>query len=197
MIISINNKIIYENSNKSCLFNHTINIKKDTIFQNNLYYDIYEDAIKYENRNLCKVFLIILVINEKLINTFCFKSPLELKSLHICLLILIYSCNFFFNCLFYFSDNISDKYHYNSNSLYLFTLVNNLSISFISTLLCSVIVMLLRYLISSRKVIENTFREEEKTLKKMKIKFNKEQRTKIFLKLIKILSNLRIKLLNL
>ena len=191
--LSINKTIIYEKNNKSCLSNHTINIKKDTIFQNNLYYDIYEEAIKYENRNLCIIFLIIFVVKEKLINTFCFKSPLELKSLHICLLIFIYSCNFSFNTLFYFSGNISDKYHYNGNSLYLFTLVNNLSICFISTLLCSVIVMFLRYLISSRKVIENTFRQEEVILKKMNIKFNKEQRKKIFLKLIKILSKLRIK----
>ena len=186
--------------NKSCcsflykLFNHTNYINKDSVFKYNLYYDRYEDAIIYEDRNICKLFLIFLVVKEKIINTFCFKSPLELKSLHICLLIFIYSCNFSLNSLFYFSDNISDKYHYNNNSLYLFTLINNLSICLISTLLSNAIVMLLRYLISSRKEIEDTFREEEKMIIKNKNNFiNKKNKKKIFIKLIKILSKLRKK----
>ena len=60
--------------NKSCcsflykLFKHTNYINKDSVFKYNLYYDRYEDAIKYENRNLCKIFLIFLVIKEKIIN---------------------------------------------------------------------------------------------------------------------------------
>ena len=100
-----------------------------------LFNDDYNEAIKYEKRKFHKIFLIILIHKEKIINTFFFNSPLELKSIRICLLLFIYSSNFALNTIFYFSDKISDKYHYKDNDLFLFTIINNISISLISTLL--------------------------------------------------------------
>ena len=174
--------------------NISIHINKGTLFKYNSYYDNFEDAIKYEKRKICKLYIIFIVVKEKIINTFCFLSPLEVKSLHICLLIFIYSCNFSLNSLFYFSDNISDKYHNKGKSLFLFILLNNLSICLISTILCNMIVLLLKYLINSTTIIERTFREEEKNLRDKKNKFiNKKMKNTLFIKLINVYSCLKKK----
>ena len=127
-----------------------------------LYTDDYEEAIIYEKRSFFRIVSIMLILKEKIINTFCFKSPLELQSLRICLLIFIYSSNFALNTMFYFSDKISDKYHYKNNNLFLFTIINNLSISLISTLLSTIIITFLRAMTNSRNKMEKIFREQEK-----------------------------------
>ena len=131
----------------------------------NLYNDDYEEAKLYEKRNFLKILCIMLILKEKIINTFCFKSPLELQSLRICLLIFIYSSNFALNTIFYFSDKISDKYHYKNNNLIIFTIINNLSISLISTLLSTIMITFLRVMTNSRYKMEKIFREQEKKMR--------------------------------
>ena len=51
----------------------------------NLFIDNYYKAIKHEKRNFIKIFFVMLLLEEQIINTLCFLSPLELKSIHICL----------------------------------------------------------------------------------------------------------------
>ena len=155
----------------------------------------YEDAITYENRKFFDIFFIILVLQEKVINTLFFHSPLELQSLRICLLLFIYSCNFSLNTLFYFSDKISDKYHYKDNNLFFFTLVNNISIILISTSISSVIVFILKKLTNSRKNIEIIFKKEEKIMKINNNYFvSKRKKKNIFITIGKILKILKIKI---
>ena len=174
--------------------NKNIKLYKRGLFKYNLYYDNYEDAIKYENRKICYIFIIFFVIKEKIIKTFCFLSPLELKSLHICLLIFIFSCNFALNSLFYFSDNISDKYHYKEDSLLLISAINNISICLISTSVSSFIIFLLKYLINITKAIETSIREEEKKFSQNKRHaINKKTKIKIFFKLLKVYNGFKKK----
>ena len=162
----------------------------------NLYSDDYEEAIKYEKRKFCKIFWIIIALKEKIINTFFFNSPLELKSIRICLLLFIYSSNFALNTIFYFSDKISDKYHYKDNDLFLFTIINNISISLISTLLSTIIITFLRIMTNSKDKIEKNFREEEKKMKNDKqYIIKKSRKIDIYRKINKILKSLKIKII--
>ena len=159
-------------------------------------YDDLEEAIIYEKRNFCNIFFIAFILKEKIINTFFFKSPLELQSLRINLLLFIYSNNFALNTLFYFSRKISDKYHYKKNDIFLFTLINNISICLISTLLSTLIILILKYMTNSKKEIEKIFREEEKKLKKNKNYFvSNLKRKKIYSEILKILKFLRKKII--
>ena len=162
----------------------------------NIYNDDYEEAIKYETRKFYEIFCIILAFKEKIMNTFFFNSPLELKSIRICLLLFIYSSNFALNTIFYFSDKISDKYHYKDNDLFLFTIINNISISIISTLLSTIIITFLRIMTNSRSKIEKNFREEEKKMKKdKKYLIKKSKKIDIYRKIKNILKSLRIKII--
>jgi hypothetical protein len=88
----------------------------------------YEEAIKYETRDFWRIYFIFLLSKENILNTFFFKSPLESQQIRISIFILNYSCDFALNALFYFNEKISDKYHYEGDSLYLFTFLNNVTI---------------------------------------------------------------------
>ena len=191
------NKIIIKKNN-NCIFNHIIKIADDNIIlKYNLYYNIYFDALKYEKRSFCQIFLSMIFLKEKIINTFFFNSPFEIKSLHVCLLLFIYSCNFCLNTLFYFSDKISEKYHYKGNDIYIYTLINNLSIAIMSTLLSSIIVSLLCFLITSKNEIQNIIigKKRFKENKKRNInKGRKKTKENHFLLLSKILNTLKIKI---
>ena len=161
-----------------------------------LFIDNYYEAIKHEKRNFIKIFFVMLLLEEQVINTLCFLSPFEIKSIHICLLIFIYACNFALNTFFYFSYKISEKYHYKGNDKYLFTLLNNISICLISTILSNIIVRLFKFLIDSKKDIIQSFKEEEKKMRKYKIFFVNELKKKyIFFKFEKIFKLLRIKVI--
>ena len=157
----------------------------------------YEDAIIYENRSFCDIFFIILVLQEKIINTLFFRSPLELQSLRICLLIFIYACSFSLNTLFYFSDKISEKYHYeNNNNIFFFSIVNNIYISLISTAVSSVSVFILRMLTTSRKNIVKLFKKEEKLMKlNQNYIVNKRKKKKIFITVGNIIKCLSFKII--
>ena len=126
----------------------------------------YELALIYENRSFCRLFFIFYVAKNDLLNTFCIKTPMNLKILRINLLLLSIGSDFIFNSLFYFSDNISDQYHYEgehefSNSFFL-----NLFSTIISTCLSIFIAFLFRMLTESNDDFEEGFREEEAKMRK-------------------------------
>ena len=180
--------------NNCCLIKMNIP-ENNIILKINLYYNNYEDAIKYEKRKFLEILCSMIVLKQKIINIFCFFSPLELKSLHICLVLFIYSCNFALNTLFYFSDKISDKYHYKGKDLYLYSLINNIIICIISTILSSVIVMLLSFLINSKNEIQDIIRikNDSKIIENFNV--NTEEGKTKFMKLSKIFNKLRIKVI--
>ena len=128
----------------------------------------FETAIEYENRTFWRILYIVLLSKDNLLNTFLLKSPLESHPLRICLLLFSYTSDLTLNTLFYFSDNISDKYHYTGNYLFWYTLFNNLLISVISTILSLILGIILSSMTESKKSIENEFKQEEIKLRKNK-----------------------------
>ena len=180
--------------NDCCLLKMNIP-ENNLILKINLYYIDYEEAIKYEKRKFSEILCSMLVLKQKLINIFCFSSPLELKPLRICLVLFIYSCNFSMNTLFYFNKNISDKYHYQGNDLYLFSLINNISICVISTALSSTIVFLLNFLIKSKKEIQENLRDTKNSKIAKNLNVNTDEGKKIFIRLTNTLNRLRKKVI--
>ena len=120
---------------------------------------------------------------------------MELKSLRICIYIFSISCDLSLNTIFYFNDNISDKYYYNGNNIYLFTIINNFSISFISTFFSLTSIIILQLLTNSKNEVEDLFREEEKKMREdNKYKVNKEKRKEILVKIYQINKKLKVKI---
>jgi hypothetical protein len=138
----------------------------------------YETAIKYDQRQFWRIFYILLLNKENIINIFLFKTPLDIFSLRICLFIFTYSCDLAFNTIFYSNANISDRYHYEGEALLLFSLVNNIVVSLTSFLTSLLLVTVFQHLIDSRKSYENIFRIEEKKMRKLK-NYKVNQKTKI------------------
>ena len=156
----------------------------------------YEDAIIYDKRSFWRIYLICLFSKENILSTFFLNCPLELKSMRYILFIFVYSCDFALNTIFYFNNKISDKYYYKGHSLFWFNLLNNLTISFISFLISFIVVIFLQLLTSSRDDFENTFKEEEKKLKKNKnYKVGNKNKLKIAENIIKINNHLRYKII--
>ena len=158
-------------------------------------YDFYT-AIKYEKRSFWRIYYICILSTENIINTFIFKTRLEVQSLRLSLFIFSYTCDLALNAFFYLNQNISDKYHYQGNNLFLFTLLNNMTIDFVSTVASYILVKLLNYLNSSKESIEKVFRAQEKKMRKDK-KYKVEHKTiiKIYEKLNKIYKYLKIKII--
>ena len=156
----------------------------------------YESAIKYDNRDFWRIFYIILLSKENILNTFCFKSPLEIKSLKYSLFIFSYLSDFALNALFYFNQNISDKYHYKGENLYWFSLLNNLIISIFSTLVSYLLVRILGVLTNSKDSIETLFRNQEELLRENK-KYKVDKNTKLLIinELGEIFKILKIKII--
>ena len=156
----------------------------------------FEEAIKFEKRTFSRIYYICLLSKDNILNIILIESPLELKSLRICMIIFIYSCDLALNTLFYFNDNISDKYNYNGDNLYLFTILNILSISIISTVLSFIIVNILQFLTNSKDSVEELFRGEEK---KMRENYNytvsKKKKKEILIRIHIINKILKIKIL--
>jgi hypothetical protein len=145
----------------------------------------YETAMIFEKRSFWRIYYICLLSKENILNTFFFKSPLESQSLRLSLFLFNYSCDLAFNALFYFTQNISDKYHYKGNNLFLFTIVNNFIISVISTLSTFILVYSLNFLTNSKDKILSIFREKEYNTKDEKIyKINIKSKRKIYEEII-------------
>ncbi len=157
----------------------------------------YDTAINFEKRSFWRIYYICILSTENVINTFIFRTPLEVQSLRFSLFIFSYTCDLALNAFFYLNQNISDRYHYQGNNLFLFTLVNNLTIDIVSTIASYILVKLMNYLISSKESIENVFREQEKHMRKdRKYKVKEEAIIKIYEELNVIYRNLKIKIIS-
>ena len=156
----------------------------------------YETAIEYEKRSFWRILYIILLAKDNLLNTFILKSPLESYPLRICLLLFTYTSDLALNTLFYFSDNISDKYHYTGEYAFWYTLFNNIIISIISTLLSLILGSILSSMTDSKSSIEKQFIEEEKKMRENKDYIvSKERKQEIITSITKSLRCLKIKMI--
>ena len=164
----------------------------------NMILDIYDfnTAIKYDKRNFWRILLICIITKENILNILFFKTPLDIKSLRICLFIFSYSSDLAFNTIFYSNENISDKYHYKGNHLILFTIINNFVQSLISSFVSIAIVNIFQYLIDSRDKFENIFRTEERKMRtNKKYKVSKSTKLKIKEQIKKISFKLKCKII--
>ena len=153
----------------------------------------YNEAIKYDERSFWRILFIFLFYKESILHTFFYKSDLEMQSLRICLFIFSYSLDFFLNAFFYGNSKISERYHYTGDNLYLFSLINNLTVTVSSVFLCIGLRIAMKMLINSNKKFESLFRTEEKKLKDSKSFITREEQKKIAAEIINILHILSIK----
>ena len=159
------------------------------------YYN-YKQAIKYDMRDFWRIVFICMLHRQSILHTFFFKTDLEPQSLRICLFVFHYSCDFFLNALFYSTTKISERYQYEGDYLYFYSLVNNLTISLFSSLTSFVLRLVLKYLINSKKRIEKIFRQEEKImLKNKKADLPSAKKNQIVKKIKGIISCLKIKII--
>ena len=153
----------------------------------------FEEAIKYDRRNIFRIFYIYLLSKQIIFRTFLQKSPVELFPIRFTLFIFMLSCDLALNALFYFNDNISKKYQY-ASSLFLFTFNNNITIIIYSTLVSYILITLLNKLGNSSKAIRNIFRSEEKKMKNKNYVYNEQVKKEIFKSIENILSKFKIKI---
>ena len=140
-IIELNNSNLNEknkNHNNYSLIKMNINLNRDQNFippNSNIILNNYtfEEAIKYDKRQLCEIFYIFALAKQIFFHTFLYRSPLELFSLRLILFIFIISCDLSLNALFYFNENISKKYR-KAKNVFIFTYTDNIVIIFLSIL---------------------------------------------------------------
>ena len=132
-----------------------------------LYNYTMEEAMKYDRRQLCEIFYIFLLSKNAFFHAFLYRSPLEVFSLRICLLLFIISSDLALNAFFYFNDNISKKYR-NTKNLILFTLSDNITVILLSTLVGFILLTFFTKLSNSTKEIRDVFKKEEEKLRKDK-----------------------------
>ena len=123
----------------------------------------YQEAIKYDLRELCVIFYIFALAKQIFFHTFLFRSPLELFPLRLCLFFFIMSSDLALNALFYFNDNISKKYR-NAKNLFLFTFSDNITIIILSTFIGFILLTLLSKLSNSINSIKDIFKKEEEKI---------------------------------
>ena len=158
--------------------------------------DDYDEAINYEQRSFCRIFFIYLISKENILNIIFYNPPLELKPMRLIIFIFNFACDFALNALFYLSDNISDKYHYTGTYRELYTLVNNLTISLVSTIVTFILLYFFESLTKSNKKIEKLFRQQDNLLKKdKKYKVNNETINEIKNNIEKIMKCLKFKII--
>ena len=156
----------------------------------------YEQAIIYENRSYCRIFFIILISKENVLNMIIFDPPLELKPIRIAIFIFNFACDYALNALFYLSDNISDKYHYEGAYRELFSLINNLPISITSTLVSFILLFFFENLTQSTEKIEKLFRDQEDLIKNDKsYKVTNKKKKEIMNNIKDIMKCLRLKII--
>ena len=155
----------------------------------------FEEAVKYDRRELCVIFYIFALAKQVYIHTFLYRSPLELFSLRLCLMIFITSSDLALNALFYFNDNISKKYR-NSKNLFLFAFSDNITVIVLSTFVGFILLTFLAKLSNSTNSIRDVFlKEEEKMKKDKKYKITEKVKSEIIMEIDKILKNYRLKVL--
>ena len=154
----------------------------------------FDEAIKYDKRNILRVTYIYLLSRQIIFKTIFQRSPLELYPLRFILFIFMFSSDLALNALFYFNDNISKKYQYAQN-LFLFTFTNNITIIIYSTLLSYFLITLLSKLSNSSSDIRNVFERVEKNIKsKQKFKINDKLKKDVNLQIEKILQYFKCKI---
>ena len=153
----------------------------------------FEEALKHERRPFSKIFYIFLLSKQVIVHTFFYKSPLELISIRILVLIFILSSDLAFNAVFYFNSFISKKYRY-TKGLFFFTFTNNIIIIFLSTFMGFIILILVTKLSNSTFEIREIFRKEEEKIKGDKTyKVNEERKSEIKKDVEEILKKLKNK----
>ena len=169
------------------------NIPKSKIILDN--YD-YKMAVKNDKRSFWRIFYICVLAKENIMNIIFFKTPLDLRSLRICLFIFNYSTDLALNTIFYTNQSISDKYHYEGKSVFVFSIVNNLVQSVFSSLISMVLLNSFEHMIDSRGDFEDIFKEEEEKLRKNNdYKVNKKKKINIILKIRYICLKLKRKII--
>ena len=190
----IKNKRLFSPNKYSLIQIDANNSSNTKPMNSNIILDIYdyETALKYDKRNYWRLFYICILAKENIINLFFFKTPLDIQSLRVCLFLFTYSCDLAFNTIFFTNENISDKYHYSGNNLFIFSILNNLIQSIISSIVGLILVNIFQHMIDSRGNFEDIFREEEKKMRKNKnYKVKKKTKLKIIENLKKIFSKLK------
>ena len=158
-------------------------------------YTSFKQAIKHDYRSICLIYYIILLSKQAVFHAFLFKSPLELFSLRLCLLIFIFSSDLALNALFYLDDKISEKYHY-AKSFLLFGFSNNITIILLSTFVGFLFMTLFTNLSNSTNEIRNIFiEEEEKLMKDKKYNVSEKRKKEIIGEIKKILKKFKIKMI--
>ena len=196
---SIHLKNIMENNEEHLIRINTYN-NTDNYIPPNSNYNLdnynYEEASIYEKRSYPRIFFIFLMNTEKILNTFVYKQPLELKPLRISLFLFNISCDIALNAFFYLSDNISDKYHYKGSNQFLFSLTNNIAISIVSAIIGFILIFFFQNLVQSTNKIRKIFKNEEDLMKKNKeYKVDKDKKIEIKNKIRDILNCLKKKII--
>ena len=154
----------------------------------------YETAIKYDKRSILRIFMICLISRDYIINLIFFKNPLYPKKFRIILIIFAFSADLALNSIFYSNENISKKYKYEGENVYLFTLVNDLVESLTSAIVSLLLVNFFQYLVDSRGKYEDVFRKEESKMRNnRKYKVDKKTKSQMFNQISEISKKLKIK----
>ena len=201
--LELENKLKTSEKGKNNIFNLnliTINLNhKNKIIPNTSLHILnnytYEEAIKYDMRATCEIFYIFLLSKQPIFHAFLFRSPLELFSLRLCLLIFIISSDLALNAIFYLDDKISEKYQY-AKGLFLFAFSNNITIILLSTLIGFFFMTLFTNLSNATYNIREVFKKEELKLKKnKKYKVTEKRKKEILEEIEHILKIYKIKVI--
>ena len=153
--------------------------------------------MKYDKRSFLRIYFICLLSKENILNTFFFKSPLELQSIRLCLFFFTNFCDCALNALFYINQKISDRYHYKGMNLLFYSIINNITISITSNLVSFCLVKSLSFLSNSKDDIVHIFRKEEEKMRNDKnFKYNDLRKSQIVKKLQSIFRKLKIKIIS-
>ena len=194
--ISKNEEKIPDNKYYTLIHIDANNSKKYKSMVTDYFLDVYtfQEATNRDTRSFWKILYISLLYNIKIVNFIILKSPLEIKSLRICLTIFFYSCILFFNTLFYSTNKISDKHKNDEENKVTFILIDNLAIILLSIILSFILAKLFKVLINFRYIIENVFRKEEQNmLKKKNYTLDNTKKLQIKGKINSIIKKLRYK----
>ena len=153
----------------------------------------FQEAIHNDLRSICKIFYIYLLTKQSIFHAFLFKSPLAPFPLRFCLLVFIISSDFALNAIFYFDEQISEKYRYKKN-LFFFALSKNITIILLSTFIGFIFLTFFTKLSNSSNDIREVFRKEEEKIKQNKKYIVSDERKKEIIEEIeKILKIYKIK----
>ena len=154
----------------------------------------YNEAIKYDNRNICQIFYIFLLSKQIIFHTLLENSPLVPFQVKYGILLFLFTFDITINAMFYTNSNISKRYLSEQN-LFSFTMSNNTVIIILSTLVSLVLLPLLIRLSKTESGIRTLFRKEEAKIKKNKnYKTDYPTKVRIFTEVEEVLKKYKIRL---